>query len=529
MTTPNEATEAAAQRPWAAASSEADHVEILAQDTKAARILAKAEAKRIEAQDTEAGKDREAARKAKAEADRFEAEAIKAARAEVKAERRAKRLAEAKAQTSSKAKQLLASVRGEAAASYAGFIYLIVVSVAIGSQFVFFKRLIDSNASLATLHAVSGFAALLAALFVEGFGLAFYATSVASRLRNRGGWVPRVLAWTVTGFAAYLQFQAHRDLLFLDKPLLSYACAAASVGAMLLAEVRTTYKVGETLEALDQKDKPQARLGVKFCVRYPRPAWWAFSAMIANPKIRTRSTALAAGQKLAQLRDEADFNATLMREAKKALRAAQKKDGTSDAVLAQLNALAQHGVRKLAAQAQLASAATFLVAQGFADTEAAAQEATMERPKATKATAQVAAQSLRPTAQEARPTPRPTSQIRPISAPPAQPASAQRPAQLTGDTPAFEDWTAEAWAERPNGPEAWTQRVAELASVFPIGLPGRAEIIETMKLRQIDPELPPLRFAWTNKGYVGWAMADLKALRAEGYADPRLDDETIAN
>jgi len=40
----------------------------------------------------------------------------------------------------------------------------------------------------------------------------------------------------------------------------------------------------------------------------------------------------------------------------------------------------------------------------------------------------------------------------------------------------------------------------------------------------IDPELPALRFAWTNKGYVGWAMADLKALRSAGYPDPQLNN-----
>jgi hypothetical protein len=461
MTTPNEADEATPTRPKAAASGEANNVEILAQvDSKAARILAKAEAKRIEAAAKTEAKDHEAARLLGAEAASLESAGLKAARKQAKADNRAAQVAEGRARMMASLRAAFKTVRSEAASSYAGFIYLVVVSVAIGSQFVFFKRLIDSNEQLSTLQAVSGFAALLAALFVEGFGLAFYATSVASRLRNRGGWVPRILAWLVTGFAAWLQFQAHRDLLFLEKPLLSYACAAASVGAMLLAEVRTTYKVGETLEELDQKDRPQARLGVKFCLRYPRTAWWALSAMIANPAIRTRSTALKAGQKLAELRDEAELNNRLKAEAKRALRAAQKKEGTSEAILARLEQMAHYGAKQLAAQARLAQAPTFLVAQGFID----------------EATNQLA---------------------------------------------------SEAWAERPNGPEGWGQRIAELAQVFPRekgALPSRAVLIETMKLRALDPDLPPLRYAWTNKGYVGQASKDLADLRDRGYPDPQLTE-----
>jgi hypothetical protein len=43
-----------------------------------------------------------------------------------------------------------------------------------------------------------------------------------------------------------------------------------------------------------------------------------------------------------------------------------------------------------------------------------------------------------------------------------------------------------------------------------------------MKLRALEPDLPPLRFAWTNKGYVGQASKDLSDLRERGYDDPRL-------
>jgi hypothetical protein len=514
MTTPNEATEAAAPRPKATASNEANNVEILARDDKAVRILAKAEAKRIEAEARAAAQDREAARRLNDEAAQLERDAVKAARKQAKADNRAAQLAEGRRKAIAKAAGTLASIRSEAAASYAGFIYLVVVTVAVGSQFVFFKRLIDNNVSLETLQGVSGLSALLAALFIEGFGLAFYATSVAQRLRGRGGWVPRLAAWAVTGFAAKLQYEAHRDLLVLGKPLVSWACAFASLGAMLLAEVRTTYKVGETLEALDQKDRPQARLGIKFCVRYPRQAWWAFSAMIANPSIRTRTDALEAGQELARLRDWADLNEAIMREAQRALRAAQKKAGTSEAILFRLNELAHLGLDTLTAQAQLASAST---APALTEAEPA-QAAQVPAADPAQVPARVVAQP-RPKATEA------AAQLRPRTGPVRRPTPTEAEAPVIEAKPAFDDWAAEVWAERPKGPEAWTQRIAELALVFPKELPSRAALIEAMKLRALDPDLPALRFVWTNKGYVGQASKDLAELRAEGYPDPILNTE----
>jgi hypothetical protein len=196
-----------------------------------------------------------------------------------------------------------------------------------------------------------------------------------------------------------------------------------------------------------------------------------------------------------------------MREAGRALRAAQKKAGTSEAILFRLNELAHLGLDTLAAQAQLASA------QAVVDrTEAVAQPAQDERPIKTEA----AAQGPRPKA-------RPTAQV-PASGPAQGWVKRKEEAK-----PPFENWAEEAWATRPTGPQGWAERVAELASVFPKDreLPGRAPIIEAMKLRALDPELPALRFAWTNKGYVSWAMSDLKALRAAGYPDPVFDPAKV--
>lgn len=520
MTTPNEANEAglkaAAQRPTDPAHDDLGRVELLVKDSKAARILAKAEAERVKAEASAASRDAEAERHHRAAMAHLEAEAAKAARKESEAATRAAQRREAADRIAAKAETVLASMRGEAAASYSGFAYLVVITVAIGSQFVFFKQLIEDAPSLQTLQGVSGLAALLAALFVEGFGLAFYATSVASRLRGRSGWVPRTAAWAVTFFAAWLQYQAHKDLLVAGKPLISYACAAASLGAMLLAEVRTTYKVGQALEALDQKDRPQARLGVKFCLRYSRHAFWAISAMIAMPSVRTRTQALRAGRAMAHLRAKARLNSYLKAEAERALRAAQRKAGTSEAILFRLQELAYLGLEGLGLQEALASAPAGL-AGPQADPEAAQDEAEAERPSEPKARASRPRPTAQPLAQKATP----------AFAVIAEAATAK---------PGFAEWAeAHGWAERPGGLDGWTQRIAYLASTYPakddatLGVPPRATIIQDMKALALEPEEDKRpQHAWSNKGHVGWAMTDLRDLRRDGYLDPALELQNSA-
>jgi hypothetical protein len=511
MTTPDKANEAglkaAAQRPNETAQQDLGRVEVLAKHGRAARILAKAEAKRVEAEASAKAQDAEAERRIRTELAQLEAQAHKAVRKEEEAVRKAAARSASQAKIATWATGMLAQVRSEAAASYAGFIYLVVVTVAVGSQFVLFKGVIEDNESLSTLHGVASLAAFLAAVFIEGFGLAFYATSVASRLRGRGGWLPRIAAWAVTAFAAKMQYEAHKDLLVADKPLLSYALAAASLGAMLLAEVRTTYKVGERLEELDQKDKPQARLGVKFCIRYPRQAWWALSAMIAMPSVRTRTKALRAGRSMAHLRDRAKLNGYLKAEAHRALRAASKKDGTSEAILFRLQELAYLGLDGLGLQAQLASVAAE-APEAKADEVEPAQTEEAERPKAKRATAS----GPRPTAQGPAQTERPKADAEP---------KAEQPKV------SFAEWAeAEGWAARPGGLDSWIRRVAFLASCYPTEVPPRARVIDDMKLRVMDPDQSNPEHSWTNKGHVGWALSDLKALRAEGYLDPVLDTET---
>ena len=85
----------------------------------------------------------------------------------------------------------------------------------------------------------------------------------------------------------------------------------------------------------------------------------------------------------------------------------------------------------------------------------------------------------------------------------------------------------EGWAARPGKNAAsWEQRLAELAQHFPgtaDDIPSRQTCIDRFKeLREAGE---PLRFAWTNKEHVGYALNDLKALRSVGHPDPQVRAE----
>lgn len=479
--------EAEGHRPKAAAHEAEADVTVLAANPKAAAILAKAARARIETEAAIAAQDAKAIREAKAKeaalaAQLAKAEAKAANKAKAKATRRA-----ARTRLAQKAGALLDRIRSEAAASYSAFVYLVVVSVAVWSQREVFHESFLWN----------DFMALGAAIFIEGTGLAFYATSVSMRLDGRSGLIPRLIAWAVTGFAAFMQYMAHKDVLVSGVPLLSYALAAASIAALLLAEIRTSHKVGRALEALDQKDRPQARLGLRFCLRYPGQAWWAISAMIAIPSIRTRTQALRAGRLIQTLRARRDLHLALMAEAEAQVRAARKA-GASEAVLMRLEEWAHFGLEAIGLQAQLASA------------PASTPEET-DRP--IKAEAEV----------------RPPAHERPKAEGPRRKGLASpRPKAITpkaeAEAEADEGRPDAQWADRPgNNAFVWEQRLAELAAQFPgtaDQVPSRQVCIDTLRARK--EEGTQLRFAWTNKGHVGFLLNDLKALRSAGYPDPKV-------
>jgi hypothetical protein len=316
---------------------------LLAQNNKAVKILAKAEAAKAKTQAAIEAKDADAIRKAEAEERLIEGQLQKAERKAEAKERRKATKAKAKAEAIDRIVGLVHKVQSEAAASYSGLVYLIAISVAVMSQGQGIQKVwVDAH----------DWVAFGAGFVIEAVGLAFYATSVVQRLDNRSGLLPRLVAWGFTGFAATMQYWVHSDVKFQNVPVLSFALMTITVAGMLLAEVRTTHRVGKQLEALGQKDRPLARLGLKFCLRYMDLAWYALSAMIANPSITTRGRAIKVARRIKVVRYRKAINAALTREAHQALKAARKA-GASEAILFRLNELAYLGLEAVGLQEAL--------------------------------------------------------------------------------------------------------------------------------------------------------------------------------
>lgn len=474
---------------------------LLAQNPKAAKILAEAEAARQKTQNAILKADADQIREAKIEEAAAEA---KLAKANEKAQRKAEAKAavqEGRRRAFAKAKAFVGHLQSEAAASYSAFVYVVVVGLAAFSQMKVFKDSFQWEL----------LPSLGAAIFIEGIGLAFYSTSIRQRLDNRSGLVSRLFAWAFTFGAAYMQYVAHRGTELGGVPLLSYAMAGASIAALTLAEIRTNHKVAQRLEELDRKPRPRASLGALYCVRYPKQAFWAFSAMIAIPSIRTRSAGLRAGRLMRHMYERKAFNRFLMDEATRAARKAEAA-GNFGAVTFHLHELAHYGLEGLRIQEKLASASeASLVEEAEATERPIKAEASLERP--TEAEAE-------------RPIHRPTIR-KAVAQRPAQPetvkAEAEGEAGLNGLDSEILDLDI-VWAGRPGGLIAWTDRLAELASHYPheagdlAGVPSRATIVKDMaEKRAAGIEL---RHAWTNKMHVGWAMNDLRELRRVGKNDP---------
>lgn len=479
------------QRPKAEGREAEAVLNLLAKDSKAARILAKAEAAKAKTKAAIEAKDAEAIRKAEAEERVLEGQLQKAREKAEAAEKRSAVKARAKAEAFRRVAGAIQRVQSEAAASYSGLVYLVAITVAVISQGQGIHKV------WADAHDLVAFGA---GFVIEAVGLAFYATSVVQRLDNRSGAIPRVVAWAFTGFAATMQYWVHSDVKFEGVPILSFALMTITVAAMLLAEVRTTHKVGKRLEEMGQKDKPLARLGLKFCLRYMDLAWYALSAMIANPSITTRGRAIKVARRIKVVRYRKAINAALMREAQQGLKAARKA-GASEAVLFRLNELAYLGLEAVGLQEALVSTPV-----------KAEAEAELVKAEPIKAEAVV-----------------------PKATEPKKAAINARPkATASGGPKAIEskadgDGPDERWAARP-GKNAylWEQRLAELAYHFPgtaDDIPARQRCIDRFK--ELREQGETIRFAWTNKEHVGYALTDLKALRSDDHPDPQLRDENI--
>jgi len=209
---------------------------------------------------------------------------------ESRARRRARRAALAR-----RVGSVLAGAHRQEAAVYSLLVYAVVVYVAATSQMQWFHQQLGWSWSRA----------LGAAVFLEGLGLAFALTAHGLRLVGERARVSRTFTWVAALFAAGMNYSAH-----VVDPALSpwmaqlqaIALGASSLAAIVLWEVRSGARARSVLRRDGRLPLPKPALGWDFFLRFPVQAFWAWSAMVDDPTIRTRRKAIKRGRMLWSVR-----------------------------------------------------------------------------------------------------------------------------------------------------------------------------------------------------------------------------------
>jgi len=256
-------------------------------DKKAARIIAKGlrEQAHVDAAARKVQADAEAARA------REEARARERAAA---ARRRQSRRARWRARWARMAHGLgwlAVACWGQAASAASLVVYACVVYTAATSQMQVFRE----RFGWAESRAVG------AAVFLEGLALVFALTAHVQRRAGESARAARVLTVLAALFSAGFNFAAH-----VEDPVLSpgwalqeaIAVAGSSLAGIVVWEVRSGTRIRPLLRRMQKLPEPIPGLGARYCLRFPRPAYWAWSAMVADPRIRTREDAIARGAEM---------------------------------------------------------------------------------------------------------------------------------------------------------------------------------------------------------------------------------------
>ncbi|MCM3884156.1 DUF2637 domain-containing protein [Frankia sp. R82] len=213
-------------------------------------------------------------------------------------EREAKLAAAAKAEKADKWAGRKAAVNGtlaapvrycrrSAAGAWSSIVYALAVGTAVYGQITIAVDLLHWPTPAGV--AVAG--------FVEGLALSMALTAHELRMRGERALAPRVLTWVAAGFAAAVNGYAHRD-----DAVAAVLLAAASLAGITVWEIRTGARNRGELRALGIIAVPRPRLGLAYCVRFPVRAFWAWTATIAYPAIRTRAEAIDIGMGLRSVR-----------------------------------------------------------------------------------------------------------------------------------------------------------------------------------------------------------------------------------
>jgi len=192
--------------------------------------------------------------------------------------------------------------------------------------------------------------ALTSAIFLEGFALA--AALTAHRLRARGerALAARILTWIAALIAAAINLVVHwpHEVQIYDQAgrlialhtegskITAVLNALASIGGISIWELRSNAKHRPALRAQGLMPWPPPKLGLRFWLRFPRTAYAARSACIADPTLRTRDQAIAAGRDRMRARTDTRARARLTADLREAVRQA----GDNPTVIESLRQLA---------------------------------------------------------------------------------------------------------------------------------------------------------------------------------------------
>ncbi|SBT63071.1 Protein of unknown function (DUF2637) [Micromonospora sediminicola] len=324
-----------------------DLTQLAATDAKVARNLAAAERERLAVQTRIASEDAASERQLRAKAEQLRLAAQKDANRDARAERRRKQQenerADRKARRQARRAELagwyagrVAYVRDNAAAVYSGLIYGLAVSGAVYGQ-------VDA-ARANNLPTPIG---VIAAVAIEGTGLAMALTAQHQRLNGERAMVARALIWICTAAAVSINAIGHHA-----DPVKAIGLSALSALGIIVYEVRSGAKHRPALRAKGMIPEPPERFGWRRWLTYPRQTREAWktdvrdrlspgaAALIARAEARRAEQHRQAAIEAERERQQ-KVVAEVAAGARKALRKATGKD--SGAALAALARLAATG------------------------------------------------------------------------------------------------------------------------------------------------------------------------------------------
>lgn len=168
-------------------------------------------------------------------------------------------------------------IAGNAPSVYSSGIYAMALYVAVSGQL-----------NMAAERGWSIIFGIGMAAFLEGTALAMALTAHQLRLKGERALIPITATWTAAGFAAAINYLAHRD-----DPILAVVLGASSLAAIIVWEVRSGAKHRAALRAMGLIPEPPERFGWRRWLRYPRSTWRAWSLDVKH-RVGTGAAALLA-------------------------------------------------------------------------------------------------------------------------------------------------------------------------------------------------------------------------------------------